>query len=517
MHDQIRTDSSPQRAPAPGGLAPWSISKEEWDAFTASPWLSPRRTRLVYGMLGAVVIGLSVVLPTLLAVLAALPLGLSLVLVGSSATLGLVFLAVFATMFRSGRRWSTRAQALWDERGCVCPICLAPLTPYADDRDNCGHGFITEDQPFVLHYLETIAKANFEMSRQGAINAELAALRERARARAKASRLDFGGLAHSLTCAWDRWFGFSQPLWRRVLAHVAVIAAVGAAAWPIAGIYAVIFVWCAGFFLIGSRALARARGLRARGERGAAPYEVLSGVCLFLATVAPTTIAPVIGRNLPTEMLFAIGEKLPQASEDTFDVLASRPLSAQDQQRLCDAMLPFIAKWARGGGAIDRSRHALHILACLANGALPASNYPRLAQAIAFVDVAVDGRSLGPDEGIVEIAAGARPEIALAIGGRTRSVLRDGRGAVLVSSVEVDGVIAWSSSAGSDATAPRFGLADTGTAGDRSMVVRGWFAILPVATPVSAVGGIGVDGKPVLPAGSVGPWPIDRTLTLRVR
>ena len=519
MHDQIRTDSTPQRAPSPGGLAPWSISKEEWDAFTASPWLSPRRTRLVYGMLGAVVIGVAVVFPILLAVLVALPLGLSLVLVGSSATLGLAVLAVFANMFRSGQRWSTRAQALWDERGCVCPICLAPLTPYADDRDNCGHGFITEDQPFVLRYLETIAKANFEMSRQGAIKAELAALRERARARGKASRLDFGGLVHLSTRAWDRWFGFNQPLWRRVLAHVAVIAAVGAVMWPIAGIYAVLFVWCAGFFLIGYRALARARGLRARGERGAAAHEVLAGVCLFLATVAPTTIAPVIGRNLPTEMLFTIGERLPRTTEDTFDVLASRPLSPQDQQRLCDAMLPFIAKWARGGGTIDRSRHAGHILARLADGSLPAANYPRLAQAIAFIDVAVDGRSLGSDESIVEIASGTRPEIALTIGGRTRSVLRDGRGAVLVSSVEVDGVIAWSSSAGADATAPLFGLADTGTAGDRTMVVRGWFAILPVTAPAPTVSGvgIGVDGRPALPAGSLGPWPIDRTLTLRVR
>jgi hypothetical protein len=90
---------------------------------------------------------------------------------------------------------------------------------------------------------------------------------------------------------------------------------------------------------------------------------------------------------------------------------------------------------------------------------------------------------------------------------------------VLVSSVEVDGVIAWSSSAGADATEPLFGLADTGTAGDRTMVVRGWFAILPVTAPAPTVSGvgIGVDGRPALPAGSLGPWPIDRTLTLRVR
>ncbi len=514
MRDRTELPSFPPGRPLHAGLAEWSIPRERWDAFI-SKW-SGRTVRIGFWVAFAVLVAMGIGLPALL-IFMGVPLGLGLVLLVFCGAFALLFGCILYSAFRGTFLWAERAPSIWEAHGCVCPKCFAPLTRYVDDRDNCGHGYILEDQPLVVRYLESLATASFGELSRGAGSETLTALRARAEMRRAVPQGGLRAVYAAMHRGWERWFGFDRPLWRRITAHVAVIAAVGAVMWPIAGIYAVIFVWCAAFFLIGSRALARARSLRARGERAATAHEVLGGVCLFLATVAPTTIAPVIGRNLPTEMLFAIGEKLPQATEGTFDVLASRPLSAQDQQRLCDAMLPFIAEWARGGGTIDRSRHAQHILACLANGSLPAANYPRLAQAIAFIDVVVDGRSLGSDESIVEIVSGTRPEIALTIGGRTRSVLPDGRGVAILSSIEVDGVIAWSPSAGADATAPLFGLADTGTAGDRSMVVRGWLAILPAATPASTVSGVGVDGKPVLPSGSAGPWPIDRTLTLRVR
>ena len=519
MHDQIRSSPSRPNPTSDGGLAEWTISKEQWDAYAEPMSKTMRSTTAVTVVAGTVVVSLCLGLPLTLVALLPMPLWLDLALVGVIGALGIIVMAFLVTGLRTSNRWSERLPALWDEKGCVCPICLSPLTQYADDRGNCGHGYIVEDQPLVVPYLEALATATPEERREGAVYGELDALRARARARGQATRVDFVDWILSIRRVWDDWFGFDRPLWRRIVAPVVLVVGVGAISYPIAGIYAIIFVWGFGFALTGWRAFAKAGYLLQQGKSGATRYKALGACCMFMAFVFPTTLAPVIGRNLPTEMLFTIGEKLPQATEDTFDVLASRPLSAQDQKRLADAMLPFIAEWARGGGTIDRTRHARHIANCLANGTLPADYHQRFVDALLLVDILLDGRGIDPNAGIVEIASGSTPTIALRFGGQSDAVNWRGRDHTIFSKVELDGATLWDGTAGAPVETASFAIADTSTAGDRTMVVRGWFALTRIFgnTTAGSIDAFDDAGRPALPEDAYGAWPIERKITLRIR
>jgi hypothetical protein len=263
----------------------------------------------------------------------------------------------------------------------VCPECFAPLTRSCDDRESCGHGYSLEDQPAIVRYLETLATSSFGELGRGAGSDALAELRKRATRRGERRKGGVLDLLGSLRSAWEHWFGFDQPLWRRAVGYCVVIGVPAAIVLPFSLVGASAFVWVIGFALVGARALAKSRYRAKHGERGELRYKLLAGACGFLALVFPTKVAPMIGSNLPTETLFLIGEKIPDARTDTFSVLASRPLSAKDQARLADAMLPLIAEWARGGWT-DRSTPAWHVGTCIATGALPPSYLERLADAL---------------------------------------------------------------------------------------------------------------------------------------
>ena len=410
--------------------------------------------------------------------------------------------------------WSARAPGIWDARGCVCPECFAPLTRYCDDRESCGHGYSLEDQPAIVRYLETLATSSFGELGRGAGSDALAELRERAAKRGGRRKGGVLDLLGSLRSAWEHWFGFDQPLWRRAAGHCVVIGVPAAIVLPFSLVGASAFVWVIGFALFGARALAKSRYRAKHGERGELRYKLLAGACGFLALVFPTKVAPMIGSKLPTETLFLIGEKIPDAQTDTFSVLASRPLSAKDQARLADAMLPLIAEWARGGWTA-RSNPAWHVGACIATGALPPSYLERLADALAFIDLGVDGRTLGADADAVEIDVGQQPVFTLTMGGEPRflnSAL--GRVTLVYTGADLDGVRIWSASAAPSAGVQRFTVTDTATAGTRTLTVHAWIAVVPQGATIDALDAL---DAPILPANSRGAWKVERKITLRIR
>jgi hypothetical protein len=237
-------------------------------------------------------------------------------------------------------------------------------------------------------------------------------------------------------------------------------------------------------------------------------------------------VAPMIGRNLPTNMLFTIGERIPEANRDAFDVLASRPLSAQDQQRLADAMLPFVADWARGGGTTDRRRHAQHIAGCVARGTLPETYAAALADATIFLAADLRGRTIASDGEIFELPAPSAAQdlpITLRFDGHgltTNPAL--GQTVGCLTELEIDGKSLWDArkseppqlAGGVTAT---IGFSDeqpNPDLGDRQVVVRGYICITPSPAAITA---FNADGTPSLPPGSRGPWLVERRFTIRVR
>jgi hypothetical protein len=274
------------------------------------------------------------------------------------------------------------------------------------------------------------------------------------------------------------------------------------------------FVWVIGFAVVGARALAKSKHRAKHAERGELRYKLLATGCGFFAFVFPTTVAPMIGRNLPTETLFLIGDTIPGANPDTFSVLASRPLNAEEQQRLADAMLPYIAEWARGGWT-GRSNAAWHVGACIATGALPTDYLERLAGALVFIDLGVNGLGLGADTGVVEVGVGQQPVFTLSMGGEPRflnSAL--GRVTLVYTSADLDGVPIWSASPAPNTQAQAFTVTDTKTAGTRTLTVHAWIAVVPTGTTIDA---IDPTGAPVLPANSRGAWKVERKIALRIR
>ena len=286
------------------------------------------------------------------------------------------------------------------------------------------------------------------------------------------------------------------------------------------------FVWVIGFAVVGKRALAKSTHREKRGEGGSLRYRLLAITCGFFAFLFPTTVAPVIGRNLPTNMLFTIGERIPEANRDAFDVLASRPLSAQDQQRLADAMLPFVADWARGGGTTDRRRHAQHIAGCVARGTLPETYAAALADATIFLAADLGGRTIASDGEIFELPAPSAAQdlpITLRFDGNgftTSPAL--GQTVGCLAELEIDGKSLWDArkseppqlAGGVTAT---IGFSDeqpNPDLGDRQVVVRGYICITPSPAAITA---FNADGTPSLPPGSRGPWLVERRFTIRVR
>ena len=504
--------SAPRTAPlSRNGLAEWSIAKEEWDAFVASS--SSRTVQTGFWVALAILFALGFGLPLFL-IYAGMPLGAGLVLLGVCGAFALLFAAIFHVAMRGTRLWIARAPRIWDARGCVCPECFTPLTRYADDRDSCGHGYVLEDQPDIVRYLETLATASFSEIGRGAGSDALAELRKRATKRGGRRKGGVLDLLSSFRSVWEQWFGFDQPLWRRAVSHCVVIVVPAAIVLPFSLVGASVFVWVIGFAVVGARALAKSKHRAKHAERGELRYKLLATGCGLFAFVFPTTVAPMIGRNLPTETLFLIGDTIPGANPDTFSVLASRPLNAQEQQRLADAMLPYIADWARGEWT-GRSNAAWHVGACIATGALPPEYLERLAGALVFIDLGVDGLALGADTGVVEVGVGQQPVFTLSMGGQPRflnSAL--GRVTLVYTSADLDGVPIWNAAAPPTNQTQRFTVTDTKAAGTRTLTVHAWIAVVPTGTTVDA---IDPTGAPVLPANSRGAWRAERKITLRIR
>ena len=527
METPLAADASrpaPRTAPlSRNGLAEWSIAKEEWDAFVASS--SSRTVQTGFWVALAILFALGFGLPLFL-IYAGMPLGLGLVMLGVCGSFALLFAAIFHVAMRGTRLWIARAPRIWDARGCVCPECFTPLTRYADDRDSCGHGYVLEDQPDIVRYLETLATASFSEIGRGAGSDALAELRKRATKRGGRRKGGVLDLLSSFRSVWEQWFGFDQPLWRRAVSHCVVIVVPAAIVLPFSLVGASAFVWVIGFAVVGKRALAKSTHREKRGEGGSLRYRLLAITCGFFAFLFPTTVAPVIGRNLPTNMLFTIGERIPEANRDAFDVLASRPLSAQDQQRLADAMLPFVADWARGGGTTDRRRHAQHIAGCVARGTLPETYAAALADATIFLAADLGGRTIASDGEIFELPAPSAAQdlpITLRFDGNgftTSPAL--GQTVGCLAELEIDGKSLWDArkseppqlAGGVTAT---IGFSDeqpNPDLGDRQVVVRGYICITPSPAAITA---FNADGTPSLPPGSRGPWLVERRFTIRVR
>jgi len=516
--------SAPRTAPlSRNGLAEWSIAKEEWDAFVASSW--SRKVLIGFWVAIAIILAFGFGLPLFL-IYAGMPLGAGLVLLGVCGAFALLCAAVFHAAMRGTRLWLARAPGIWAARGCVCPECFAPLTRYVDDRDSCGHGYAFEDQPDIVRYLETLATASFSEIGRGAGSDALAELRKRATKRGGRRKGGVLDLLSSFRSVWEQWFGFDQPLWRRAVGHCVVIAVPAAIVLPFSLVGASAFVWVIGFAVVGERALAKSRYREKRGEGGSLRYRLLAMTCGFFAFLFPTTVAPMIGRNLPTNMLFTIGDRIQEANRDAFDVLASRPLSAQDQQRLADAMLPFVADWARGGGTTDRSRHAQHIAACVARGTLPESYAAALADATVFLAADLGGRTIASDGEIVEVPAlSAAQDLPITLrfdgNGLTTSPAL-GQTVGCLAELEIDGKSLWDArkseppqlAGGVTATVGFSDEQPNPQLGDRRVVVRGYICITPSPAAITA---FNADGTPSLPPGSRGPWLVERRFTIRVR
>jgi hypothetical protein len=177
MRDAAQLSQSNAIVPPRGGLAEWTISKEEWDSFVARS--SSRTVQIGFWVGLAILVAIGFGLPLFLIYAAGMPLGLGLGLLAVCGSFVLLFAAVFHVAIRGTRLWIARAPGIWDARGCACPECFAPLTRHADDRDSCGHGYVLEDQPDIVRYLETLATASSGDLGRGAGSDAIAELRKR--------------------------------------------------------------------------------------------------------------------------------------------------------------------------------------------------------------------------------------------------------------------------------------------------------------------------------------------------
>jgi hypothetical protein len=402
----------------------WSIPKAEWDGFVATPANTNPNLPLIFagGVFFLLVVGACALFffafptqPKLLFIMFA-----------AIAAMCAPGFAILVYMRRGVMLWRERGSCVWDAQGCVCPLCLKPLCERADDPASCGHGFIMEDQPWIVRYYEALATAPEALTRQHTQGArEMRALRERAARRGTKPRGLFRRFARSTRMTWDAWLGFDQPMWKRAAAHVALAAVLVAVIAPFSWVGAITALWVGGFTFMGYRAVRSANHVRSHLHCAKCKHTLLSadrakscpecgtsladagsvrssesrllvvrwlmgGTFLFLGYWFPIYVAPYIGRALPNDLLFAAAERIPEVSRDTFEVLAARPLSASEQRRLADAMLVQIAAWARGEGD-NQLRAAQYIAASVANGTLPSEYAERLARAVCQLRVEIEG------------------------------------------------------------------------------------------------------------------------------
>lgn len=553
--------------PAPDDEAPlrdarfatWSMPRSEWDGFVARCLAQRRNLPLV---LAGVFLALTLAVVITLASLVAPARPQTLVVM--ACCIVAMFVPGFILGFvlrRRGDRWRARAVHLWDEQGCVCPLCLAPLRERADDPAGCGHGFLVDDQPYVLRYLEALATAPEQLARQSMHGVDaLRALRERAERRGTRPRGFLRRAARSVRVVWDHWLGFDQPMWRRVVAHLALAAAIVGCIAPFSWLGAATALWIVGFTFMGYRAIRSAHYLATRlhcakcdhslhsmnpatqcpecGASLAEPGSVRStesrilvarwivGCCfVFLGYYFPAYIAPSIGRALPNDLLFAAAASIPEASRDALEVLSARPLSPREQRQLADMMLPHIAAWAAGRGN-NQSRNAQYIASSVANGTLPQEYAELLAHAACRLRIEVDGADVRADDTMIELD-GARlahgvPVRMYFMGHAAATSPALGTTVGVLSALEVDGTGVWDATAedpptlASDATATLALSIDgvTPPPGDHRIVIRAFVAIVPAGASIVAFDS---SGAPVLVPTSLGPWRIERALTLRVR
>jgi len=538
-------------------FATWSMPKTEWDGYVARRKKEPRNLPLILGsVLLVVVIG---VIVTLASTVAAAPTGLDLV-----ATCGVIigmFTPGFILAFvlrRRGDRWRARAEHLWDEQGCVCPLCLAPLREHVDDPAGCGHGFIVEDQPWVMRYLEALATAPEPSMHWGQGRAELSMLRQRAEKRGTRPRGFLRRAARSVRVFWDHWLGFEQPMWRRVVAHLALGAAVFAATAPFSWVFALTALWMSGFCFMGFRALRSARFMSKRlrcakcdqtllavdrakpctecGASLAEPGSVKSAESqllfarwamgagfMILGYWIPTYAMPYIGRALPDGMLITIAEHVPEIAPETLQLLAGRPLSPREQRQLANMMLPHIRASVTGEGS-RRAFMERYIAASVANGTLPPEYAETLANAACRLLIEVNGVEVASETAVIELDArrltqGVPLRVAFRGYGDASSTLGFTIG--IITALELDGTVLFDAAARNPAQitsdmSVELMLAERGLQpepGDREITVRAFTAIVQ-GTSITM---FDETGAPVLPPKSAGPWRIERALTLRVR
>lgn len=542
----------------------WSIPKAEWDGFVATPASTNPNLPLIFagGVFSLLFVGACALFffafptqPKLLFIMFA-----------AIAAMCAPGFAILVYMRRRVMLWRDRGASVWDAQGCVCPLCLKPLCESADDPASCGHGFIIEDQPWIVRYYEALATAPEALTRQHTQGArEMRALRERAAQRGTKPRGIFRRVARSTRMRWDAWLGFDQPMWKRAAAHVALAVAVVAIFAPFSWVGAITALWMGGFTFMGYRAirsahhvrnhlhcakcnhtllsadrakscpecgtsLAEAGSVRSSESRLLVVRWLMGGTFLFLGYWFPIYVAPLVGRALPNDLLFVATERIPSMSRDTFDVLAARPLSASEQRRLADVMLVQIALWVRGEGD-NQLRAAQYIAASVANGTLPSEYAERLARAVCQLRVEIEGSmptservptSDSPSE--VFIIDAARTGIARAsdrapdtiqvrmrfVGFGEASMPSLAPTVGILSALEIDGRSVWSAvstdppTLAGDAIATVELSADDAPLpnGDYDLVVRAYIAITAEYKSITA---FDTTGAPILPPAAGNP------------
>ena len=541
----------------------WAIPKAEWDGYIARVQaIRPNMTLIMAGAMAAFFTAGSFLLylfafpnqPTLL-----------FVLLGGVAAIFIPMFVVFAVMRRNIVRWRARCPQIWDAHGCLCPLCLAPLCESANDSASCGHGFIVEDQPWIVRYFEAIAGAPEEVVRHHTHGAsEMRALRTRARNRGTQPRGIFRRIARALRVVWDAWLGFDQPMWKRVVGHIALAALVVLFIAPFSWIGTIVLLWMGGFTFMGYRAIRSANHIAKRLHCAKCKQTLLSAdrtTCcpecgtslaeagsvktaeakpllarwalgvffIFLGGWFPIYVIPMIGRALPNDALFALAERVPSIAPETFGVLSTRPLRGAEQRQLADLVLPHITGWARGQTNY-RGREATYIAASVANGTLPIEYAERVARALCQLQVEVsyvaDDGAVAEHDGVFEVdaeraAKGIKVRMRfIGFGEATNPQLGPTVG--VLATLELDERAVWDATSStppalaSDAVAS-IDLASNGarpTQGDHRILVRAFVAIAPDYKLITS---FDQSGAPILPPKSLGPWQVERAHTLRIR
>ncbi len=572
MHEEDNNSTNANSA-APDGMRErssfdarfirWSIPKAEWDGYIVRVRaIRPNMTLIMTGGMAALFTAGSFLLylfafpnqPTLL-----------FVLLGGVAAIFIPMFVVFAIMRHNIMRWQSRCSQIWDAQGCLCPVCLAPLCESASDNASCGHGFIVDDQPWIVRYFEAIAGAPEEVVRHHTHGAdEMRALRTRAAVRGTKPRGVFRRIARAVRVSWDAWLGFDQPMWKRVAGHLALATLVVLIIAPFSWIGTIVMLWMGGFSFMGYRAIRSANHLAKRlhcakckqtllsddrtrccpecGTSLAEPGSVktvearpllarwVMGIFLiFLGYWFPIYVLPMIGRSLPNDALFAIAERVPSIAPETFGVLRTRPLSGAEQRQLADLVLPHITGWARGQ-TNHRGREANYIAASVANGTLPIEYAELLARAVCQLHVdasfAADDTAITEQNGVMDIA-GERAAKGLKIrmrfigyGESTNPALGPTVG--ILSSLALDNTVVWSATMSTPPALASDAIATVDLAAtdvtpaqrDHQLVVCAFVAIAPNYQLITS---FDATGAPILPPKSLGPWRIERSIKLRIR